>query len=298
MVNLMVFWHKVEYFLWAICNWVGADRFCPACGAGNTSLIKRKAFITGLYRCKVCHLLFRVPKSNVGESESFYQKQYRQGFTTDCPDDAELERMKQKFFRDTEKDYSLYISVLRAVGLKPGDVLFDFGASWGYGSWQLMQTGYRVYSFEISRARARYAAEKLGCHMLADLEHIPEKADCFFAAHVIEHMSNPLTLWEMASKVLNPEGIVILFTPNGELSRECLFGNHYHKLWGRVHPLLLTVDSMTFMAQRFGFVAQGYSSPYELSKIATFVPGQLKGDELLFVARRKPLGYSTLKAFS
>ena len=288
MVNPMVSWGKVEYFLWAARNWIGANRSCPACGSGDTTLIKQKALVTGLYHCEVCHLLFRVPKSNTGASEAFYQKQYRQGFTTDCPDDAEIEYMKQMFFRGTERDYTAYISVLRSVGLYPGNVLVDFGASWGYGSWQLMQAGYRVYSFEISKPRARYAEEKLGCHMLPDLEHVPEKADCFFASHVIEHMSNPLALWETALKVLKPEGVVVLFTPNGEPSREFMPGNHYHQSWGQVHPLLLTVDSLTFMARRFGFVGCGYSSPYELSKIDTFVPGKLEGDELLFVARRKP----------
>jgi D-arabinose 1-dehydrogenase-like Zn-dependent alcohol dehydrogenase len=233
MANPMISWNKVEYFLWAARNCIGANRSCPACGSGDTTLIKRKALVTSLYCCEACHLLFRVPKSNAGESEVFYQKQYRQGFTTDCPDDAELEYMKQKLFRGTEKDYTTYISVLRSVGLRPGQVLFDLGASWGYGSWQLMQAGYRVYSYEISKPRARYAEEKLGCHMLPDLEHVPEKADCFFAAHVIEHLSNPLALWETALKMLKSGGVVVLFTPNGEPSRECLPGNRYHQLWGQ-----------------------------------------------------------------
>ena len=287
MVNPVVFLDKLEYFLWAARNCIGADRSCPACSSGDTTLIKRKSLVTGLHRCEACHLLFRIPKSNVRENEGFYQKKYRQGFTTDCPDDAELEHMKQKLFWGTEKDYTAYISVLRSIGLQPGHVLFDFGASWGYGSWQFVQAGYRVYSYEISQPRARYAEEKLGCRMVSDLEHVPEKADCFFAAHVVEHMSNPLALWETALKVLKPEGVVILFTPNGEPSREYLPGSHYHQSWGRVHPILLTAGSLTVKALRFGFVGWGYSSPYELSKIATFVPGQLEGDELLFVARHK-----------
>lgn len=288
MLNPTGFLNKVEYFLWAARNCIGANLSCPACGSGTTTLLKRKSFVTSLYRCEACYLLFRIPKSNVIENEKFYQKKYRQGFTTDRPDDAELEDMKQKSFIGTEKDYTSYISVLRSVGIQPGHVLFDFGASWGYGSWQFIQAGYRVYSYELSKPRSSYAEEKLGCHMVPDLEHFPEKADCFFSAHVIEHMSNPLALWETVQKVLKPDGVVILITPNGEPSRECLLGNHYHQLWGRVHPILLTVDSLTFMARRFGFVGLGYSSPYEFSKITTFVPGQLEGDELLFVARQNP----------
>ncbi len=149
-----------------------------------------------------------------------------------------------------------------------------------------MQAGYRVYSYEISAPRSQYAEEKLGCHMISDLDSIPERADCFFSAHVIEHLVNPIILWESALKVLKPNGIIILFMPNGDYSLEQQRGDVYHKIWGQVHPLVLSEESLTIMAQRFGFVGRGYSSPYDLSKINRSITGQLRGDELLFIARR------------
>jgi 2-polyprenyl-3-methyl-5-hydroxy-6-metoxy-1,4-benzoquinol methylase len=229
--------------------------------------------------------MFRVPKNTEQQGRDFYQNRYRQGFTTDCPNDQELSRFFESSFRGSEKDYTTYIGIIRAAGLRPGQIIYDFGCSWGYGSWQFAQAGFRVYSYEVSSRRARYAAEKLDCKILSEKEEIQEKADCFFSAHVIEHLPNPKMLWEKASRVLKPNGFVVLFMPNGEPSRAAIDRN-YHKLWGHVHPLLLSADALGIMARQYGFAGYACSSPYNLQDIAASrLPGSLIGDELLFIAR-------------
>jgi hypothetical protein len=67
--------------------------------------------------------------------------------------------------------------------------------------------------------------------------------------------------------------VIVLFMPNGEPSRERLNGARYHQLWGRVHPLLLSAEALQHMATRHGFDGS--------------TAGQLDGDELVFVARRR-----------
>lgn len=230
--------------------------------------------------------MFRVPKSNVGRETTFYQSRYREGFTTDCPSDQQLATLKQTSFKETEKDYSAYIDVVRAAGIQAGDTVLDFGSSWGYGSWQLTQAGFRVYSYEISESRARYAAEKLGCQLLDDVRRLSGKVDCFFSAHVIEHLCDPRELWDTARTVLKPNGVIILLMPNGNRQLEEQYGSaRYHQLWGQVHPLLLTADALAHMAQEFGFAGCAYGSPYDPTEIAAGTHGKLDGDELLYVAR-------------
>jgi 2-polyprenyl-3-methyl-5-hydroxy-6-metoxy-1,4-benzoquinol methylase len=277
---------KAGYLLWAAVRWPTADRSCPACGSSRTVLMKRKAGVTGLFRCEECRLMFRVPKSTSADARTFYQKRYRQGFTTDCPDEVELARLKQTSFRGSEKDCSTYLEVMQAAGVRPGQVVLDFGASWGYGSWQLRQAGFRVYSYEISLPRARYAAERLGCQTLARPEDIPEEADCFFAAHVIEHLPNPRELWGAAARVLKPGGLAVIFTPNGDVSLERQPGSRVHQLWGQVHPVLLSAEALHMMAQNYGFAGQAHTAPFDLSRIALGLPGEATPGELLFLARK------------
>jgi 2-polyprenyl-3-methyl-5-hydroxy-6-metoxy-1,4-benzoquinol methylase len=248
-------------------------------------LLKRKHVVTALFGCDTCGLMFRMPKSSPVEDQSFYQQEYRQGGTTDLPDPAELEDLKRLSFAPIGRDYTGYIDVLRAVGIQPGATVYDYGASWGYGSWQFAQAGYRVYSYELSRPRARFAEQHLACAMLAEPETVPERVDCFFASHVLEHLGQPQTLWQLAAKLLRPGGAVVLFMPNGEPGCERRDPERYHQLWGRVHPLLLTSASVAAMAARQHFDALAYSSPFDLDRVAARCPGLLDGDELLVVAR-------------
>lgn len=275
---------RIRYLLWASTRFLNADISCPACKEMRTVFVRRKYGVTSLYRCAACELMFRVPKPTPEECHEFYQDEYEQGFTTDCPSPHELKKMKDSSFAGTPKDYAGYIDVLRSIPLPRGSTILDFGCSWGYGSWQIARAGYKVYSFEVSRPRARYAAEMLGCKLCSP-ENLPEKVDCLFSSHVIEHLTNPRQVWEVARNVVKPGGIVVHFLPNGDPSRERVDMN-YHKHWGQVHPLLISPRSLRLMAETYGFVPHCYTAPYDLQEIAAKTAGDETGWELLVVASR------------
>jgi SAM-dependent methyltransferase len=269
---------KVAYFFWAAAHQFG-DSSCPACGREPKSTVKRKYAVTKLVECE-CGLRYRLPKMSADQSNHFYQSDYSQGFTTDCPSHDELERLKANRFADTEKDYSSYIEVLQYVGITAPQTILDFGCSWGYGSWQLSQAGYSVHSYEVSKPRAEFARKKLGCHILESAENPPEKVDCLFSAHVIEHLPNPAYVWELAKKVLKTSGKIVTFMPNGDATENPA----YHKGWGLVHPTLLTRKALISMARSHGFEGRAYSSPYDLR-----ADSPLTGKELLFICEPRPL---------
>jgi SAM-dependent methyltransferase len=250
--------------------------------------VARKALVTSLRECDNCGLRFRVPKDSSEAALRFYQAEYQQGFTTDCPSDEELQRLVSTGFRGNPNDYSFYIEVLHALGLRPGNRVLDFGCSWGYGSWQLRRAGFQVYSYEVSKPRAEYAAAKLGCHIISSLREIPEPVDCFFSAHVIEHLPNPNIMWEAIGQVLAERGVVVCFTPNGESHLEQIYGTkQYHRLWGKVHPLLLTRKAFEEMAARHGFVPDVFSARHSYRELAPLEKeNRLDGSELLLVASR------------
>ena len=275
---------RLNYFLWAGVRILNADTACPACNEVNTLRVRRKYLVTALYRCPACELMFRVPKPSPEECIELYQSEYKQGFTTDCPAPDELKRLKDSCFVGSGKDYSGYIEVLRSIPLKQGSTILDFGSSWGYGSWQFARAGYKVYSYEISRPRASYAAERLDCNLCTPHD-LPEKVDCLFSSHVIEHLTNPRELWEVARAVVKPEGIVVLFLPNGDLPRQAVDGT-FHQTWGQVHPLLISPLALKRMAELYGFTPRCYSSPYDMEEIAAKAEGAEGGPELLVVASR------------
>jgi SAM-dependent methyltransferase len=260
---------RLRYFGWAASHYISGDRTCPGCGGGAAHPVRRKYLVTVLYECPVCGLRFRVPKETPSKASRLYEEEnYRQGFTTELPNQEQLGRLLSTSFAGTEKDFEYRISVLNRVMPGRGRLL-DFGSSWGYGSWQMSRAGYAVFSYEVGRERSQYARERLGCNMVDDLRTLDGTIDCFFSAHVIEHLPDPNVLFSEAARLLVPGGYFVCFCPNGSPARDGTDPN-YHLAWGQVHPLFITPQFIEWACKQHGF---------ELVET-------LGGPELLAVARK------------
>ncbi len=283
---------KIDYLRWAFRKTLrGGDEasVCPACGEKKTRLVRRKWGITALRECPACLLRFRTPKDDPASVEKFYSDEvYKQGFTTDLPSEDQLSAMMHSRFAGTEKDFSAKIDIFRAAGLRPGARIVDFGASWGYASWQFRQAGFEVFTYEIGRERAQFAKQKLGCTIMEDLRPLDGTIDCFFSAHVIEHLPNPNIFFDEAAKVLAPAGMIVCCCPNGAEERQQREGvEAYDKNWGKVHPLMITPGFMKREALKRGFASCNvYSSPVNLLDVAARRDGDLSQSELLAIAYR------------
>jgi 2-polyprenyl-3-methyl-5-hydroxy-6-metoxy-1,4-benzoquinol methylase len=234
---------RFRYLSRCLARQFNPPRFhCPNCGHSHSEIIDRKYFVSQLQRCNQCKLMFRTPTDDPTKNQQFYEKEYRQGFTTDLPSDSELQSLKLTNFTGTEKDYAAYIQVLRRLGLGHDARIFDFGCSWGYGSYQLMQAGFNVASFEIDRTRRRFARDKLGVRCVDDMDSLASdqnhigRYDCFFSAHVLEHVHRPKTVFEYARKLLAANGLFVSFTPNGSAAFRQREPVAWSLAWGEVHP--------------------------------------------------------------
>jgi 2-polyprenyl-3-methyl-5-hydroxy-6-metoxy-1,4-benzoquinol methylase len=286
---------RLKYISWAARKQMTAantleDTLCPACKKPATPL-HRKLLVLSLMECDSCGLRFRVPKDDPSVTE-YYDNSYSEDYPAQRPPDAEeLARLTRTGVLDhPANNYLRYIEVLKAVGLRPGDSVVDFGCSWGYGSWQLREAGFKVYSMEVSRLRAEYAGTAMGCTMVESASRLPETVQCFFSSHVIEHLPDPALIWAEATKCLRPDGYLIVFCPNGEPEREALIGRkRYDYLWPQVHPMVITPKFMRTLSRRHRFSAGVYSEPYDLDAIASHRGSvDLSGEELLLVAHRDP----------
>ena len=162
---------KSSYLLKCLAAQFATERYrCPNCLGTVSRIVDRKFIITQLRRCETCQLLFRTPTDWPESNQTYYENEYAQGFTTNLPSDTALAEMKRSTFANTEKSYSYYISVLSQLGLKSGVRVFDYGCSWGYGSYQLALAGFDVVAFEIGDTRRRFAHEKLAVQTLESME--------------------------------------------------------------------------------------------------------------------------------
>jgi SAM-dependent methyltransferase len=235
--------------------------------------------------------MFRTPTDDPSKNLLFYENEYEQGFTTDLPSDATLVEMKRTNFVGTENCYSYYIDVLTKLELKPGNRVFDYGCSWGYGSYQLAQAGFDVVSFEVAPRRSSYACEKLDVRTINEMDRgvndFSGYFDCFFSAHVIEHVPSPAEAFSYAMRLLKRGGLFVSFTPNGCAAHRAV-SPHWSKAWGEVHPNF--IDDI-FLDNSFKRSPRAVgSSPVLNASLPTQIElkrlNNLDGAELFFAARK------------
>jgi hypothetical protein len=195
---------RIAYFLRSALNSPFADTSCPGCDSSATRQLRKKYLVTRLYQCDGCGLRFRTPKDTQEFAEAFYTHLYSTDFSSLQPDDAELDTFLHGECSVAEcgGNYTGYIRVLKSLQISPNDVIVDYGAGWGFGSWQMLRAGYRVYAYDLSLPRIRYAIDKLGVTGTHRREELPTAVQCVITAHVLEHLIDPKQLWIDASRIL------------------------------------------------------------------------------------------------
>lgn len=262
---------------------------CPNCGQRSNKVIDRKYLFTTLRRCPSCQLLHRIPRDSAGKGKTFYQAAYRQGFTTDMPDDETLQRLLTNKFRGGPRDYQPYLELLARLGIKKGDTLLEYGCSWGYGAWQLQDAGYHVMAFEISKPRCQYAREKLGISAVDDPQAIQGPFDVVFSAHVLEHVDRLEAALNRQWAWLKPGGLMVGITPNGSEEFRRAHPKNFHKLWGLVHPQLLDDKYLQKRFQGFELRIGSISGIESLEKNLRKKESSLDQWELFFTVRKPNL---------
>jgi 2-polyprenyl-3-methyl-5-hydroxy-6-metoxy-1,4-benzoquinol methylase len=181
--------------------------------------------------------------------------------------------------------------VLTRLGLQPGAKVFDYGCSWGYGSYQFAKAGFEVTAFELAPTRRRYANQKLGVRTVDSMDvattELAGNFDCFFSAHVLEHVPSPAQSFDYAMRLLKMNGLFVSFTPNGSHNYR-LKSPAWSNLWGEVHPNF--IDEV-FLNRAFRRSPRSVgSSPLTNASVAEDPQpkqlNQLDGAELVFAARK------------
>jgi SAM-dependent methyltransferase len=232
------FSQRARYMLSGLGGRFTQHASCPSCGNTGGRICDRKWFYT-LIECQACLLLYRFPVESPGEMLDFYTTAYSEPAATDLPDEKKLKELLETGFKGSEKDFSYHSSILRALKVPVNGTILDFGANWGYASWQFARAGFDVTSFEISKPRAAFG-KKLGLTIHTDIDTVGGNFDAVYSCHVLEHTSNPRDVLLNQLSLVKPGGLVAAHTPNG--SESLRLNNHasFHRSWGQVHPVLLS----------------------------------------------------------
>lgn len=246
-----------------------------------------------IIRCESCRLIFRWPNDSEEESRVYYEHVYSESHPqVKLPSASQLKELIDRNFAGTPLDLGPKITLLKAI--RPHCRVLDYGCSWGYGTQQLVREGFDAVGFEISQRRAAYGRENLNLNIIANLEGLKSSPqgsfDVIFSHHVIEHLQDIRSVFEMMSHLLAKDGLMFHVLPNftGRLART----GEWLKWIGEEHPLAPTVEFFSNALPQFGFYNFCFgSSPFD-QELALALENshrnstQTEGDELLCLAFR------------
>lgn len=238
---------KLRYLSSGISGRLTQPRLCPACKHSDHTTVDKKYFHS-LLECRNCGLRYRYPSETNEKAKEFYQHEYsEEGLTTDLPSDEYLAKLLKTGFRKSEKDFSHVISIMSALGISPGMRVLDFGANWGYATYQFREHGFDAVAFEVSAPRAAFG-ERIGVTVQTELINIGGEFAAVYSSHVLEHIPNPMEALQQQLDLVKPGGVVLGHTPNGSYHRQNDSPTSYRANWGMVHPVLLTEKFISTVA--------------------------------------------------
>jgi 2-polyprenyl-3-methyl-5-hydroxy-6-metoxy-1,4-benzoquinol methylase len=265
----------------------GQSKACPYCRSQNTKTLARKQVLLELRECQECHLTYRYPKDDPSDNFEYYQQNYRQELVTDLPSEADLPLHIADNFAKVGRDLTEHLKLIHKFST--GKRLLDFGASWGYCTWQFQRAGYEAIGVEISRPRTEYGKKMLGVSMVNSADVLPDHSfDVIYSAHVLEHMPDPRVALQEFKRLLSPTGTFFIFVPNGAGEPARRLGVKWMTLINQRHVIAYTPRFFDYALAKEGLTGEFLCSPYDMPPRPYDASAySLDGEELLAIG--KPL---------
>lgn len=282
-------WNIIKYEVDGLFRRLRQTPLCPSCGAIEYQRVDKKG-VHLLLGCNGCELLYRWPYEGKEEMAQFYQRDYHQaGLTTDLPSLENMNSLLTNEFKGSEKDFSRIVKLLHTLNIRSGAKILDYGANWGYGVWQFRKAGFNAIGYELSVPRAAYG-EKLGIEVFTKWPSIVENGpyDVVFSSHVLEHTPDPASALHFKFEMVLPGGLLIALFPNGSKLFQKSNPTVFHRLWGRVHPVMLNEQFVRRAIPAHIALAIGSFCMHDLEKLSNWDRstdwiGSLGTDEMLIV---------------
>lgn len=227
---------------------------CPICLSKKTKQIFNKPFlgkeilnfIDDYYQNQIPHYVLEDTDYSIQKCLSctglFQEYIFNDDFMGELYENwiSKEESIKKKIDFSTY-NFSLYTSDLNKINLymnkKPKDTtILEYGMGWGFWSRIAQSMNFDVSGFEVSKSRIDFA-KKNNIKILSDINELKKKSfDFIYSFAVFEHISNPYETLKLLKNLLNKNGLIYIYVPNGIFMQ-----NKFNKSWkaskDALHPL-------------------------------------------------------------
>lgn len=227
-------------------NFLHSALACPLCGESRT---RARFFVPGggfLYRCRNCTVEFIHPQPDDEALKKLYSETYYAAWGLSGEQENESTRlMKRATFR-------LRLALIRRY-ISPGSIL-DVGCATGYFLQLAQEQGFLPFGVEFSayaaaRARLRFGPEAIFQGTLEESTFPKSSFAAIAMSDLLEHVRVPATTLKCAETLLNPDGVILIMTPDtGSLSKKIMGQRWTH--YKPEHLFYFNRRSLTFLANR------------------------------------------------
>lgn len=212
------------------------EEYCPICGSGKRQLLGKPGKISDVFkelrgqidevevaRCLDCTGKYIHPM--VQFSDAFRNKLYSLDYFNA---DGELEDAK-----NVGEKIRIMENVKRLSGDPRGKTMLDIGCGTGEFLKAGADHGLDVTGIDVDSTTTEYVAKKYGFNTVTGLlgsETFPQCSfDVVVLSHVIEHLQRPIEVLVTSYRILKPNGLFVMCTPNSDS-----LGEDIHDIYGRV----------------------------------------------------------------
>ena len=234
---------------------------CPACGGHGPQLYRKHGF--DIRQCAECRTLYCSPRPTAGQLAHYYQ-------TYDAP------RMWTRLLLSTETRRKMLqyqprvnaiVEALKHAGHHSCGIALDVGAGTGIFASCLRETGFfrEVLCLDFSEA-CRQACQEKGFQTvdgeLSDLES--ESVDLLCMNDLIEHVFDPRTLISQSNRILRPNGVLSIATPNALGFDFMILKEETENIVPPEHLNYFNPESIARLLTRSGFQVSSVETPGKL----------------------------------
>ena len=199
--------------------------------------------------------------------ESLYEENYWGSEIID-PDGVERDMTKEREFRIK----NFFCGIVPYVNNLDAGKILDIGAGLGYFL-SALDPCWERHALEISKFALEYMEKefpKLIRHegLLDEGRFLENSFDVVNLYHVIEHLSNPIEILKTIKRLLRPQGILIVGTPNIRSIAGLTFQGNY-RLLGTGHLCMYHPKSLISVLEQTGFRVLKREYPYWKTDYAT-----------------------------